>query len=102
MPIGVADWHREAVLYVNFGLCCVCHDSEYADVVKRQRYEWAQSAKMSGKSKICQAGEAEPSFGHVCKINIEGLVSPVKRLHVYFLTFLCVVLKYCWVCGPVC
>ena len=71
-------------------------------MVKSQWHEWARSAEMSGKSKICHTGEAEPSFGHVCKINIEGLVSPVKGLHVYFLTVLCVVLKYCRVCGPVC
>ena len=48
-------------------------------MVKRQWNEWAQSAEISGKSNICHRGEAEPSFGPVYKINVEGL-SPVKRL----------------------
>ena len=48
-----------------------------------------------GKSNICHGGEGELSFGPVGKISIAGLVSPVKRLYIYFLTVLYVVLKYC-------
>jgi hypothetical protein len=78
-----------------------------------------------GKSNICHGGEGEPSFGPVfnplnaelnpichllallgahhilhvsrlrVKINIEGLLSSVKRLYIYFSTVLYVVLKYC-------
>lgn len=50
---------------------------------------------MSGKSSICYGGEAYPSFGPVCTISIEGLVSLIKRFYMYFLTVLYVVLKYC-------
>lgn len=50
---------------------------------------------MSGKSSICHGGEADPSFGPMCTISIEGLASLVKRFYIYFLMVVYVVLKYC-------
>jgi hypothetical protein len=50
---------------------------------------------MSGKSSICHGGEAEPLVGPVYIISIDGLVSLIKRLYIYRLMVLYVVLKYC-------
>jgi len=88
MPYSVADWYREPILYVYLSLmCCVSCDSEQAGVDKRQWHGWAS-----------------PIFAMVVKVNhplavfkidIENLVSSVKRSYFYFSTVLYVVLTYC-------
>jgi len=41
---------------------------------------WTKGSGMGDKSNVCDGGEGEPSFGPAYKIDIKGLVSPVKRL----------------------